>query len=309
MRMLPSMLGLLVCATTATAEPPSREFVAHERPIAALAMSADGKLLVTGGDDRVVTIWDAERGLRQASFRAPDTVTAVALSSDGKRLAIGMWNGSVLLRKAVGTGKELLLRAHEENVTSLVFGSGGIVLATASGDDRCKLWQAERGMPLLTLDPGGDYDITSVALSAGGKWLMLGDGENTVRLFEAATGEEAHALQGHDEAISAVAFLGEKHAASGSWDDTIRIWNLATGKKEKVLRGHTDDVISLSASADGTCLVSAGADATVRVWNTQSGESLRIYRPKSTPRAAAVSANGKRIAIACRERVIIEELP
>lgn len=304
-----STLCVLTCSTAHADLPPSRVVIAHERPIAALAISADGRIVATGGSDQMVRLWDGRSGALKASFDTPATPMVLALHPDGKRLGVGLWNGTLLLR-GIEDGKATVIReAHEENITAVVFSPDGKLLATGSGDDRCKVWNAERGKLLYAIELANDYDINCAAFSPNGKMLALGDGESALRLYQASTGEEIRELVGHDEAISAVAFLDDRHVASGSWDDTIRIWYTDSGKEVKSLPGHTDDVLSLSAGANGARLVSAGADGTVRVWDVATARTIRTFQPKPAATSVAISADGKRVAMACRERLVIEETP
>lgn len=62
--------------------------------------------------------------------------------------------------------------------------------------------------------------------SMNGKRLASGSADETVRLWDIATGQHLHTLTGHTGEIGAVAFLGDKALASGDSDGTVFIWGL-----------------------------------------------------------------------------------
>jgi hypothetical protein len=77
---------------------------AHEAPVTRLAYSADGKTLYSLGEDRAVKAWDAARMVERTVYpRQPETPLALAVRPDGKQLAVGRYDGAlVLLDEATG---------------------------------------------------------------------------------------------------------------------------------------------------------------------------------------------------------------
>jgi WD40 repeat protein len=58
------------------------------------------------------------------------------------------------------------------------------------------------------------------------------------------------------------------YALSSSWDKTLRLWELSTGITTRRFVGHTNDVLSVSFSADNRQIVSGSRDRTIKLWNT-----------------------------------------
>ena len=95
-----------------------------------------------------------------------------------------------------------------------------------------------------------------------------GSSDETVRLWDAATGRLLKTFTGHMDSVSSVCFSPDgKTIASGSLDRTVRLWDTATGKHLKTLTGHTDSVMSVSFSPDGTTLASGSRDSTILLWD------------------------------------------
>jgi WD40 repeat protein/serine/threonine protein kinase len=133
-----------------------------------------------------------------------------------------------------------------------------------------RLFQLE----LRTLRGHGN-GVTGVAYSPDGRRLASASVDQTVKVWEAATGKEMLTLKGHTGAVASVAYSPDGRClASAGWDRTVRVWDAATGQELLKLQGHTDGVTGVAYSPDGRCLASAGWDQTVKVWDAAGGKEL-----------------------------------
>jgi WD40 repeat protein len=115
--------------------------------------------------------------------------------------------------------------------------------------------------------------VNSVTFSQDGSRVISGSDDNTVRIWNATTGEVEADLKGHTDWVRSVAFAQDgSRVVSGSDDKTVRIWNATTGEVEAELKGHTDWVMSVAFAQDGSRVVSGSYDKTVRIWNATTGE-------------------------------------
>lgn len=80
---------------------------AHEGPVLRLVYSADGKTLYSLSEDRTVKSWDTSKlGEKKVYPRQPETVLSLAVSPDGKQIALGRYDGALVLLDEA-TGKQL----------------------------------------------------------------------------------------------------------------------------------------------------------------------------------------------------------
>ena len=148
--------------------------------------------------------------------------------------------------------------------------------------------------------------ITSVAFSPDGTRIASGSTDNTVRLWDVATGEVLSTFSGHSSYVYSVAFSPDgTRIASGSLDNTIRLWDVATGEVLSTFSGHSSSVTSVVFSPDGTRIASGSEDRTIRLWDVATGEVLSTFSGhNSSVTSVAFSPDGTRIASGSLEETV-----
>jgi WD40 repeat protein len=153
---------------------------------------------------------------------------------------------------------------------------------------------------LLHTLAGHTGKVTAVEIAPDGTWLATAGEDRTVRIWDAAAGEQRAVLTGYTNDVNAVEI-----APDGTWlatageDRTVRIWDAATGEQRAVLTGHTRKVRAVAIAPDGTWLATAGEDRTVRIWDAATGEQRAVLTGHVLGvRAVAIAPDGTWLATA-----------
>ncbi|MGB3266942.1 MAG: trypsin-like peptidase domain-containing protein [Microcoleus sp.] len=143
---------------------------------------------------------------------------------------------------------------------------------------------------------GNSEVISSLALTSA--YFATGNSDGTISVWNFPSRELKTTLQGHAEAVNAVAISADgKVLASGSDDKTVKIWNLETGAVLRTFSGHSGAVSSVAFSPDGLFVASGSWDKTIKIWNAKTGELLRTLTGHSAlVNAVAIGPDSKTLA-------------
>ena len=152
----------------------------------------------------------------------------------------------------------------------------------------------------LRLAPADHHfgSVNSVSFSPDGKLLVTGSNDNSLRLWDVASGKALKTFEGHQGRVNSVAFSPDgKQLASGSGDNSLRLWDVASGKVLKTFEGHQDWVMSVAFSPDGKLVASGSDDSSLRLWDVASGKALKTFEGhQGSVMSVAFSPDGKRLA-------------
>jgi WD40 repeat protein len=248
----------------------------HTQNVNVLAISPDGKKLVSGSDDKNIKVWNLETGklIRTLSGHS-DSVHALAISKNGKILVsagddktIKVWDltTGTLNRSWIG---------HADWVRSLAMSADGKTIASGSFDKTIKLWNIAQEKAVNSLTPNLQT-VTSLAFSPNGKILASASRDRKIKLWDIASGKEIRTFKIQNSNVTSLVFSPDgKMIVSSNRDcaecnpiinPEIKFWDVNTGEQISTLTGHSQTVTSLVFSADGKILVSSGEDHQIKIW-------------------------------------------
>ena len=146
--------------------------------------------------------------------------------------------------------------------------------------------------------------VVSVEFSPDGKILASASNDNTVRLWDAATGELLATLE-HSNDVRSLSFSPDgKVLASASDDRTVKLWDTANHELIASLAGHLDVVDLVRFSPDGRVLASAAWDRTVKLWDVPNKEIAATLEHANSAHSLSFSPDGKILATASKDRTV-----
>ncbi|MBI2947167.1 MAG: protein kinase [Verrucomicrobia bacterium] len=251
----------------------------HTDGILCVAVSPDGRRVLTAGADHVAKVWDASDG-REVLTLAGHTnrVSCAAFSSDGQRIVTGGSDQTVRVWDA-SSGRELLVfEGQSRQILSVAFSPDGRRILTSCWQPVALLYDAFSGREVLRLQ-GHNGATTEAKFSRDGQRIITGSEDRTAKIWDATSGRELVTLTGHASGISAVAISWDgQQAVTGSADRLAKVWEAATGRELLTLKGHTEVIISADFSPDGQLVVTTSGDATAKVWQTASSREFVVFK-------------------------------
>ncbi|MBF0320467.1 MAG: caspase family protein [Nitrospirae bacterium] len=148
--------------------------------------------------------------------------------------------------------------------------------------------------------------VNSVAITPDGKYALSGSSDNTLILWDIATGKEIRTFSGHSNRVSSVAISPDgKYALSGSDDKTLKLWDISTGMEIRTFTGHSKYVNSVAISPDGKYALSGSRDKTLKLWDIATGKKIRTFTGHSDwVNSVAISPDGKYALSGSRDKTL-----
>ncbi|KAF2270243.1 F-box/WD repeat-containing protein pof1 [Lojkania enalia] len=263
------------------------------------AMVPWGDLLVSGGCDRDVRVWNLATGYPQFTLRGhTSTVRCLKMSdastaiSGSRDTTLRIWD----LKK--GLCKHVLI-GHQASVRCLEI--HGDIVVSGSYDTTAKIWSISEGKCLRTLT-GHFSQIYAIAFD--GKKIATGSLDTSVRIWDPTDGKCLAVLQGHTSLVGQLQ-MREDILVTGGSDGSVRVWSLSDYQAIHRLAAHDNSVTSLQF--DNTRIVSGGSDGRVKVWDLKKGTLVRELSSPAEAVWRVVFEEEKAVIMASRSgRTIME---
>jgi WD40 repeat protein len=220
--------GVLVTIEPSMVQEPPKTYFGHVAAVNCLAVTADPKqpLIVSGGEDRTVLVWQRFQQGPIREFKHPEAVRALACSPKGNLLVTGCADGTVRLYDLGVQDKNKVLvkeaKDHTVAVTALAFSPDGKYFVSGAADGAIILWTTDKVESHYVFD-------------------------------------EAHGVSDpHHGAVTSLHFTPRCKLVSAGLDNTIRVWSLKEKGAEldyEPLAGRAGSVSQLDVTSDGRWLL------------------------------------------------------
>jgi WD40 repeat protein len=311
-----------------------RALLPHSHWVVGVAFSPDGKTALTASRDRTARLWDVATGRplsEPLTHRHP--VWAVAFSPDGTTFVTGSGTeegathaSEVRFWDTASCAPRSAPLPHSGEINSVAFNRAGTVLLTCT-DHEARLVRTsdftEVCKPLRHPAPATPVPAHGPRLCAlfnpDGTLVATGGEDNTVRLWNAATGAPRAAPLPTSGCVLALAFSPNgAHLATGCLDGTVRAWEVATGTARWPALQLRGPVRSVAFTPDGSVLVTGSRidrldpetgrsrpqrdPGEARLWLVESGQPLGNPLPHpSAVFSVAFSPGGGTLLTGCQD--------
>lgn len=273
----------------------------HRAPVTALAVTPDGKRILSGSEDGILRVWSIKEGreLRTLVGHA-SRITAIAVAPDGRcatasdEPGIKLWD----LDSGVEAG-EFSRPGMAMSERAVAFSEGGSHLLTASNRGLVVCWDTKTGNVIKAIEVA-IREAGAVTISEDGLYGAWGCSLGTIVIWDFQKWKELRRVK-HDADWSEVISEGglgpvdwdsqaARHATSGigsvavssahrcilsgSVDGSVMVWDMDSGVVRASLRRHADRLSALALMPDGRRVVSGSEDGILKIWDLPSGDEL-----------------------------------
>lgn len=299
----PPVAEALVGAVTLAATVPQR---GHSKSAHVGDFDRQGTLVVTGGRDRAVRVWDARDGRLYATLLGhAGTITSAGFSPDAKRVMSASADGTIRVWPTLGEGPALRIEAFAETSVSIAeWSPDGTRILAGSGKGGVGVWDAGTGARLLSFVH--DKKVWSVTWSRDGARFATASEDGTARVWSARDGKLLRELKHPDEVDVARFSSDGKRLLTECADQAARVWTLDDPSAPPVVLENKDARLEdIGWSPDDAIVALADDDGVLRTFDPKTGKALHTWREhKATIFGLVFSPDGTRIATASKDRTV-----
>ncbi len=240
----------------------------HLGEVYGVAISADGRIGVSGASDATVRLWNVTNPAEQARY-----------SDHTARITGLAFAGTTARPDIITTSVDQTLRIRS-------FDSSG-----APSESRAVQF---------------DSQIRAMSLSPDDTIAYLGMATGNIQAVRLATGAVENVFPLHQSPVLALTVTRSGMlAATSAQGESLRIWDTATGTVQQSLDRYANTILDLSFSADGSLLAFAADDNALVIWNVADEiEALRFSGSQTPIASVAFSDDGTRLAAGARDGTI-----
>ena len=308
-----------------------RKLQGHTAPVCAMCVTPDGRHVFSGSWDTSVCMWNVARECQVRKFEGhTDAVTTLALTPDTHHIVSGSMDNSVRVWDVATGREERKLKGRTDSTCVVVVTPDGLHVVSGSHDGTIRMWDVATGHETLKFEGNknpaslssdshvmsGSHDgtvmrkweghasrVSALCMMPDGRHVMSGS-QDTVRIWDVATGRVVRKLEGHMTPVSLLSVTLDGHIVSGSRDGTVNGWDVATSRDVRKSESHAAPVSALCLLPRGLHVVSGSHDGTIRMWDVATGREVLKLEGHTAPVSALCLLPNGQVVSASRDGTV-----
>lgn len=157
-----------------------------------------------------------------------------------------------------------------------------------------KMGNTQSDNPDIVLQLGHASEVRSAAFSPDGNFILSGARDNSMKLWNVASGKEIRTFHGHQGDVFSVAFSTDgRYALSSSLDKLVKLWDISTGNEIRSFDDHDHAVYGVAFSPDGKLALSGSWDKSAIIREIETGRVVHKLMHPDAVISVAFSPDGK----------------
>lgn len=266
----------------------------------AIALSSDGRQIVTANRDHSLTLWDATTRQAISTFEGhTGPVHCVTFSLDGNWLGSCGDDLTFILWHKPTVQPIHMLKVHSSPVRAIALSYDTNRAVTGSDDGTVMLLDMFRGRDIFTL-AGHSSAVNTVACSPNGRFFASAADDGEVKIWSSVTGDTLRILRGHAGAVRCIAFGPDSiHVAAAGDDQTMSVWGADNDKPVSALHGHEAPVVAVAFDQKGGLVASASRNGNIKAWDWSVARQVDAWKEDLRVVTSIVFRNkGKELVVA-----------
>jgi WD40 repeat protein len=258
--------------------------------------STDGKLIAVSAGRQLLLVNASTYKIKNTLRNAPVSVTTVAFSPDGRRIAAGGGDGDVILWD-VATGMQLrTISAHQ--IRGLAAGQSGGTTNSIPAVRAQAVISAPQNASRGTRN-GASREIVSLTFSPNGSQIVTSSRDGLLAVWDTDTGAQLHAETGTPGAWRSVTVSPDGQTLAVSGGQSPVLWDLRSWQSHTLQAEHVPAAVSAAFAPDGKTVAVGMANGAADLWDTQTGQLARtVQAHEARVRYTAFSPDGNQLITA-----------